>query len=78
MPNRIAGMSPVSAWEGFVGNQTPAEFVGSSMVKGFASVLGAVAEYIIDINDMFGENFTDEELNEIGLLLIQHLSDNGF
>lgn len=51
------------AWEGFVGSQTPEEFMRISRQQGHATVEAAVAAYIAEIPTLF--DMTEDERNAI-------------
>lgn len=51
------------AWDGFVGSQTPEEFMRISREEGLNTVEAAVAAYIADIPNLF--SMTDEERQAI-------------
>lgn len=65
-------MTPAQAWEGYVGSQTPQEFMEVSAQKGLADDW-AVHEYVKDLPAMFGQSYTDDELIEIAGLLLAYI-----
>lgn len=69
-------MTPPEAWEGFVGNQTPEEFMEVSRQKGFPNVTEASIAYVNDSPDMFG-NVDQVERFDIALLLCAYIRAQG-
>lgn len=65
-------------WAGFVGSQTPQEFMEASCQKGLPTVEAAVTAYIRDIPDITGENYSTEELEKICEGLITYLESHGY
>ena len=65
-------------WQGFVGSQTPQEFMEASYQQGYATAEAAVAAYVRDIPNITGENYSAEELAEIHEGLITYLKSHGY
>ena len=65
-------------WAGFVGSQTPAEFMEISREQGHTTAQEAVAAYVADIPAMFDIEVTPEEAAAITFGLRHYLADHGF
>lgn len=66
-------MTPAEAWEGFVGSQTPSEFMEISHQKGLITVEAAVNAYVQDFPAMFNLNPSERERSEIVVLLTEYI-----
>lgn len=70
-------LTPAQAWEGFVGSQTPQEFMELSRQKGESNIEWAVADYVKDIPAMFGQPYTEDELLDIAAALATFIREKG-
>jgi hypothetical protein len=71
----ISNLTPSAAWEGFVGSQTPQEFMDISRQRGYETVVAAVAAYVAEATDIFGD-LTDQERETAAELLTQYIEDD--
>lgn len=70
-------MTPYEAWEGYVGDQTPQEFMEISASKGFSTIEQAVADYVADLPDIQPDvEFEEGDLEQIAVLLAQYIRQN--
>lgn len=65
-------LTPGKAWEGYVGSQTPAEFMELSRERGHTSIEAAVDAYLQESAFMF-THLSREERNEARRLLIEYI-----
>jgi hypothetical protein len=71
-------MTPAQAWERFVGNQSPAEFMEISRANGYATAAEAVTAYVVELPRMFPDDgITLEDAVTAAPLLLQYLIDAG-
>jgi hypothetical protein len=73
----MANLTPAQAWDGFVGSQTPQEFVEVSRQKGLLTVDDAVYAYVMDIPTMFQQEYTTPELLGVNRLLCAYIREQG-
>lgn len=69
-------LTPAEVWEGFVGSQTPAEFMEESNKKGLLTVSAAVEAYVKEIPQMFGQTYTEDQLLDIAAGLTDYIRDS--
>jgi len=65
-------------WAGFVGSQSPAEFMEVSRSKGYNTAEEAVAAYVRELPNMFpDDDITADQLPEIHDGLLRYLAEHG-
>lgn len=69
-------MTSQEIWEGFVGSQSVNEFVQISREKGISDYKDMAKQYSNDIPNIFGESYTQEEINDIANKLEEHIIKN--
>lgn len=69
-------MTSQEIWEGFVGSQSVNGFVQISREKGISDYKDMAKQYSNDIPNIFGESYTQEEINDIANKLEQHIIKN--
>lgn len=75
---RFQKMQPHEYWEGFVGGQSPEDFMRYSREAGAATAEVAVKRYVKDLPDIFGEEYSAKELEAIERGLVAYLKRNGY
>lgn len=65
-------------WSGFVGSQTPQEFMEISQELGHTTAQEAVAAYVRELPDMFDIEVTPEEAVIITFGLRHYLAEHGY
>lgn len=70
--------SAAEIWAGFVGSQTPQEFIEISRQKGYTTTEQAVAAYVRELPDMFPYDEIAGQLPEIHDGLLRYLAEHGY
>lgn len=65
-------------WQGFVGSQTPDEFMEISRQRGYVTAEEAVATYVRELPDMFPYDEITDQLPEIERGLLRYLAEHGY
>ena len=74
----VAEFGAAEIWAGFVGSQTPQEFIEISRSKGYTTTEEAVAAYVRELPDMFPyDEITADQLPEIEKGLLRYLAEHG-
>ena len=68
-------MTAQEAWDAYVGSQTPEEFVELSREKGYTDVHEMCWDYVLELPQMFREEYTEGQLAEIAELLEKYIEE---
>jgi hypothetical protein len=72
----ILNASAAEMWAGYVGSQTPAEFLEISRQQGHTTAEAAVTAYVADIPNMFDVTLTAQEATLIENALLAYIQNN--